>query len=309
VHRILKKRLIIAYSLIHKLNFRNLTLEEININDLKEKKFQLSIKKETIIKKAINLIFSSSYNPAFKIYNYMSRGNIQDTILCLNQKFFNRRWVIEANLTKTLYNAYPYRLKNLICKDIKCKKRSFLIKNLIRSEYQNKLTNDFGYNVHKNSILFPLLCNIFLDKIDKFILKIKKKYNILVKPSEDLFRVQKKNSLSLSKKRISKKNHYSRYREYLNKKKLSLKSYITKKPISLDYIRYANHFMIGISSPKYVADKIYTELHLFFKDEGLQFDREKILIKDIEKAYVNFLGFTILKKKNKKITTTSLKNN
>lgn len=79
------------------------------------------------------------------------------------------------------------KFMEILKKDIKCDKTLNLIKSFLQAGYVNNLGN-LAYNylegVLQSSILSPLLCNIYLNELDKFIETIKLKYEINSKSKE-----------------------------------------------------------------------------------------------------------------------------
>uniref|UniRef100_A0A7S1N9C1 Reverse transcriptase domain-containing protein n=1 Tax=Eutreptiella gymnastica TaxID=73025 RepID=A0A7S1N9C1_9EUGL len=82
----------------------------------------------------------------------------------------------------------------------------------------------------------------------------------------------------------------------------------TSKNIRVLYIRYADDFIVGVSGPLSLANKIKSSIGNFIKKElALELSEEKTLVTDINRKPVLFLGYNIRIDTSKKIKKVHMK--
>lgn len=60
--------------------------------------------------------------------------------------------------------------------------------------------------------------------------------------------------------------------------------------IKINYIRYADDFIIGVTGPKSLAKDIYKEVDSYLKEIELNLNKEKTLLTDFTYNPIKFLG-------------------
>lgn len=136
--------------------------------------------REKIVQKAILIVLEQFYEKQFLEFSHGFRpGKGTHTAMKnLEAQFQSVHYIIEADFSKAFDTIQHSALMEIIKEDIKCEKTLKLIKSGLKAGYI-----EFG-NLHDNltmgtpqgSILSPILCNIYLNKLDKFIEEIKKEH-------------------------------------------------------------------------------------------------------------------------------------
>lgn len=97
--------------------------------------------------------------------------------------FQSAHYVIEADFSKAFDSISHHALMGIIKEEITCEKTLKLIKTGLKAGYfeLGELHHNLTTGTPQGSILSPLLCNIFLHKLDEYIEELKKKYHKGVK--------------------------------------------------------------------------------------------------------------------------------
>lgn len=137
--------------------------------------------REKIVQKAILLIMERYYEPQFL---YTSHGfrpgkGTHTAIQQLESTFQSAHYVIEADFSKAFDTISHELLMDVLKNDIKCEKTLKLIRSGLKAGYSEfgNLHNNLSSGTPQGSILSPILCNIFLHKLDNFIEELKLEYN------------------------------------------------------------------------------------------------------------------------------------
>ena len=195
-------------------------------------------------------------------------------------------------------------LLNLLGKRIKDKKFLKLIHQLLKSGIldQNKFEHSLS-GTPQGGIVSPLLFNIYMFELDKFIYEniIKEIQTKPLKQRKDktwqnlgykikkLYQQWKSSSLDNKAKEL-----YLKPLKELQKKRLSIFSYDIKSiPKTVVYARYADDWVLLITESKQDADTYKRQIRGFIKDTlRMTLDPNKTLISHLDDGF-SFLGFTI----------------
>jgi len=131
----------------------------------------------------------------------------------------------------------------------------------------------------QGGILSPLLSNIYLHELDRFMEKLNMENQGPIKPSN-----RKKNPTALSLLRRGEKSTYHKLR--IPSRITNEEGYRTSK-----YLRYADDFLVGVVGPRHMAEKIREQINTFLQDElKINLSMEKTNITHISKE-IPFLGY------------------
>jgi group II intron reverse transcriptase/maturase len=256
-----------------------------------------------IVQTAMLMVLEAIFEPSFKKTSHGFRpGRGWHTALkMVKNTFSNINWVLEGDISKC-YDAIDYDiLLNLIKKKVSCEKTITLVKKSLRNSYRDK-----GYLVYpkvgtfQDNSLSPLLCNIYLHEFDIFMEDCKKSFNKGIR--------RRKNP---AYQKIQHQIHYKKTFKTREKKDLvkQLKSLASKDFLDpdfrrLQYIRYADDFLVGIIGRYEESVGIRQKIKDFLSEKlSLNLNLDKTQITHLNKEGIRFLG-TFIKgnqKKEKKV--------
>ncbi len=260
---------------------------------------------DKIIQEVIRLILNSVYEPVFLKCSHGFRANKGcHTALKAIKEFNGIKWFIEGDIKGCFDNINHNKLIEIIGRKIKDHRFLVLINKFLKAGY----LEDWKYNrtysgTPQGGIISPILSNIYLHELDKYVLEIADNFN---KKADKYLNKEYKLTASMIERlsgRINRaKDENERndliglYREYRKKMlKLPCKSQTDKK---LKYIRYADDFLIGVNGSKKDCKQIKEQIKEFIRNDlKMELSDEKTLITH-SSTTVKFLGYYISVRRN-----------
>lgn len=254
--------------------------------------------REKIVQKAILLVLEQFYEKQFleSSHGFRPGKGTHTAMKRLEAQFQSVHFIIEADFSKAFDTIQHKALLGIIKEDIKCEKTIKLIKSGLKAGYV-----EFG-NLHDNltmgtpqgSILSPLLCNIYLNKLDKFmeVIKIESENGTKRKKNLEYMKIQNKTKYWRKKGYdISKPVEYQEMFRLLT----TIPSIRRDESFTrIQYVRYADDFVIGVEGSYTMTKEILQRVEEFVtKELKLKFNPEKTGITNYSEKPVDFLGFKI----------------
>lgn len=175
-----------------------------------------------------------------------------------------------------------------IKKVIKCQRTVELINKALQAGYidpDTKQLNTSSVGTPQGSVLSPLLCNIVLHELDKFIEELRRSYNKGEKRRPNPAYVK-----------LNSRRRYIRDPILRAKSLTEMRRLLASDPMDPDfrrlkYVRYADDFVILIIGPYSDAVKIREKVKNVLKSQcGLELNVDKTVISNIQKEGFKFLG-------------------
>ena len=238
---------------------------------------------DKIVQRSIQIVLELIFEPSFLKNSHgfrPDRGTYTALEMVKNQ-FHKVTWVIKGSIS-WCFNTNSPILLSLLRKKISCDKTISLI-------YKGLETNSIDVfsrfvDFPQKSILSPILCNIYLHELDKFVFQLKCNFD---KDSQ-----YKSTSESYCNEKFVD-------RKCLKVSNLSLFNFNFKR---LYFIRHLDNFVVGIMGSFQDALKIKKTINEFLKNQlKLNLNSDKFKISHVKKEDIFFLG-TIIKsnwRKNK----------
>ncbi|TRX89120.1 hypothetical protein FHL15_009986 [Xylaria flabelliformis] len=245
--------------------------------------------REKVIQKAIELILRTIWEPLFceSSHGFRPNRSIKSALRILMLKGDDFAWVIQGDISKSFDNI-PHRIiLNNLRKEIMCEPFIRIIENMINCGSKNMETNVTSYSdkgTPQGNVASPVLANIVLNNLDKFMESYKSKFECGKK------RALNKEYISLRNKRAYTSD--PELKKSLLQQMLKVSSVDRSDPKfkRLLYIRYADDFVILVTGSHQDAIRIRRHVKDYLATHtGLELNEEKTTVSPTSEPFI-FLG-------------------
>ena len=208
-------------------------------------------------------------------------------------------WFLEFNIRKRDDTISRRILVNILREDIQDQRFFNLIHKMFNTKTVNLLpSNQPSESVPQGSILSPLLCDLYLSKLDQEVKRIQVEYNSSQRKRRENPVFHNLTRVTLDEKRQLEFNRY-KIRRLLKKrirrayqKGISKTDYNDPNFVRIFYVRYADDFLFGVIGSKILVKKVQNRVSQFLKS-SLQLEVSKTTIIHSTAGMVNFLGIQV----------------
>jgi group II intron reverse transcriptase/maturase len=247
-----------------------------------------------LVQEVIRLILNAYYEPQFSEHSHGFRPERGcHTALRDIKKWGGTTWFIEGDISQCFDKLDHQILLSILKEHIHDEPFIKLIRELLEAGY----LEDWKYYTRlsgtpQGGVLSPLLANIYLDTLDRYIDqelipectkgKRRKRNAAYDTLSWDIHRLRKQGRTEEAK--------------LLRQQMQQLPSYDPEDPDfrRLKYVRYADDFLLGFTGPKSEAGEIKHKLEEFLREQlKLELSQAKTLITHARTEQARFLGYEI----------------
>jgi retron-type reverse transcriptase len=265
-----------------------------------------TILRDKILQQAIKLGIEPLFESTFLdcSHGFRPGKNTRTAVRYIDAKFQSCHYIIEAGFSKEFGSMQHDKLIEILEEQITCPKLLDLIRSELKAGYFEfgKLHENFADGTLPGSILSPLLCNIFLHKLDMYMEEIKIQHNVGIKRAKNKQYEKLANAIKYMRSKGQNKSHASKFKSLI-KQLLSVPSLRHDSSyVRIQYIRYADDFIIGVEGSYTLATTIKHKVEDWLKHTlKLKMEPTKTCITKYSKTPVKFLGYTIMAPKIKGI--------
>ena len=283
----------------------------INKQNKKKRPLGLPTFTDKLIQEAMRMIIEAIYEPIFSKHSHGFRPNrsCHTALKEITKGFTGIRWFIEGDIKGCFDNIDHHILISIINDKVKDARIIQLLWKFLRAGYlENWQYNSTYSGTPQGGIISPLLANIYLNELDRFVKNIKDSFDAPQKRkfTPDYERVREK------VKRLSKKikDTEGEQRKLLIIEWKKARQAMMKTPSksqtdkSIKYVRYADDFIIGINGSKEECQEIKQRITEFMQKRlHMELSEEKTLITH-SSEYAHFLGYDICVRRSNQIKNT-----
>lgn len=253
---------------------------------------------DKLIQEIIREILEAIYEPLFSENSHGFRPNrsCHTALMQIKRTCTGSSWVIEGDI-QSYFDTIDHEIMiKILNRKIDDGRFLELIMRFLKAGY---MENGIAYNTitgaPQGGIVSPILSNIYLNELDSKMDAIKNKYT--------KGKYRKVNpEYSRLKNKISHRRKKNRYYEVKNldrqMRKLPSRDVMDRDYVRINYIRYADDFVVFIIGSLSLAKQIKAEISIFLKAElKLKLHDKKTLITNILNDKIRFLGYDIKKAK------------
>ena len=263
---------------------------------------------DKLIQEAIRMILEAIYEPIFSDYShgFRPKRSCHTALAQIKKEFTGARWFIEGDIKGCFDNINHAILVEIINQKIKDARFLKLIRLFLKAGYMEDWKYHETYSgCPQGGIISPILANIYLNELDRHVMKIKKEFDVATKTR---YTPEYTKLVGLRKRLHNKiKNSNGIEREKLIEEYKSATAQMLKLPAKqcddkkIKYVRYADDFLIAVNGNRQDCEKIKQELTEFISTTlKMELSQEKTLITH-SNTPARFLGYTVRVRRDQQI--------
>jgi retron-type reverse transcriptase len=270
---------------------------------------------DKVVQEVIRLILEAIYEPIFSSLSFGFRGKgAHEALKHVENKFRWVDWVIEGDMEQFYSTIDHHILVKCLSERIKDERFLSLIWKLLGCgifEYGRQRLSDCS--ISQGSIVASILSNIYYHKLDEHVNKIISDFSTKClskrKTSEQKILEDKTTKIpgqlgKLSKNNLAKTLLIKEIKSIRLERGKILR--LLETPIRIEYVRYGDIWMIGISGEKALAEQIKSDIIYFTKKKlKQQVHSIKTKVTNIRKGKAHFLGYAIFRSKEDRFLSYS----
>ena len=259
---------------------------------------------DKLVQEVVRMLLEPIYENSFEdtSHGFRPRKSCHTALRMIQNRFVRCKWFVEGDI-KGFFDNIDHNVMILILrKKIKDERFLRLIRKFLNAGYMEDHQLHQSYSgTPQGGIISPILANIYLDQFDKYMAELKKRFdcgdkravNVEYRKLSDK-RIRLKRKLAQTQSEEEKRFLLGSIRE-LDKvhKSIPCKNPMDTHFRRLQYVRYADDFLIGIIGAKEDAQAVKQEIGAYIAEQlKLELSDEKTLVtKATDRA--KFLGFEI----------------
>ena len=261
----------------------------------KKRPLGMPVWSDKLVQEVIRLILDAYYDPQFseRSHGFRPKRGCHTALREVYHTWLGTAWLIEGDISQCFDKLNHELLLEILSEQIHDGRFIKLMRELLDAGYMEEWTfNKTLSGVPQGGIVSPILSNILLDKLDKYV-----ENDLIPKYTKGVTR-----GLNHEYDRLMNRSRYHRQRgnvekaEELRKQAQTLPSRDANDPDyrRLKYVRYADDFLLGLNGPKSEAEEIKQALRDFLRQElKLELSEEKTLITHAKSEAAKFLGYEV----------------
>lgn len=264
---------------------------------------------DKLIQEVVRMILEAIYEGHFEYTSHGFRPNrsCHTALAHIQKEFSGAKWFVEGDIKGFFDNINHDVLINILKERIADERFIRLVRKFLKAGYIEKWQYHNTYSgTPQGGIISPILANIYLDKLDKYIKEYIAKFDNgkkrkFSRKSMDFSNARKRTVRSL--KSIKDEKQKAQLILELKAIEQGRAKYPNGEEMDADYrrmkyARYADDFLVGIIGSKQDAQQIKENIKNFLADKlALELSDEKTLITHTEKP-AKFLGYEITVRKS-----------
>ena len=259
---------------------------------------------DKLVQEVVRMLLESIYEGSFADTSHGFRPNRScHTALRMIQNRFTRcKWFVEGDIKGFFDNIDHAVMIDILRKRIKDERFLRLIRKFLNAGYmENNWLHQSYSGTPQGGIISPILANIYLDQLDKHMAELKQRFDKGDKRAYNPEYLKMSNRRTVLRKKLE-RTTAPEEKAYVLAQIQALdeihKSIPCKDPMDayfrrLQYVRYADDFIIGIIGSKADAQAVKQEISQFISETlRLELSDEKTLVTKAT-GRAKFLGFEI----------------
>lgn len=267
----------------------------------------ISSSDDKLVEEIIKMILESIYDPTFSIYSHGFRPSrsCHTALLQIQRNFTGIKWFVEGDIKSYFDTIDHHTLINILRRRINDEAFIELVWKFLKAGYLENWEYTATYSgIAQGSGISPTLANVYLNELDKFMERYKTEFDKGTGRIRNNEYSRRQSHRQRCKDKIRKE--WESYSEQEKKEAIhrlaELKRELQKVSMGdpmdegykrIQYVRYADDFLIGVIGSKRDAEKVKRDIGTFLKDTlKLELSAEKTLVTNSNNK-ARFLGYDI----------------
>jgi len=264
---------------------------------------------DKLVQEVIRMILEAIYEGSFEncSHGFRPDRSCHTALDQIQTRFTGTKWFIEGDIKGFFDNIHHDILISILKERIADERFIRLIRKFLNAGYIEDWVYHKTYSgTPQGGIISPILANIYLDKLDKYmqeyILKFNKGKDRKRNPEYRKLEVKRRNLVEKLKKSETKADKDKILKDIrqveMERREVPYSLPMDDSYKRMQYVRYADDFLIGVIGSKKDCEIVKKDIAEFlFQKLGLELSQEKTLITHGQKK-ARFLGYSIYVRKS-----------
>ncbi|MDE0243508.1 MAG: reverse transcriptase domain-containing protein [Candidatus Kaiserbacteria bacterium] len=253
---------------------------------------------DKLLQATMKILLEAYYEPTFskRSHGFRSGKGCHTALMQITQSHRNVSWFIEGDIKGFFDNVDHEILLEIMATKIEDQRFLRLVKYLLKAGYFEDWKWNATYSgTPQGGVISPLLANIYLDVFDKWVEEeLMPLYNRGREEQGGRKRNPEYRKYEHARSKAKQKGDVEAYKKY-GKLMKSVPTVIEDDSYrKLEYVRYADDFLLSFAGPKKEAEEIRESVRNFLEKELLlELSLEKTLITHARSEKAKFLGYEL----------------
>ena len=250
---------------------------------------------DKLVGEVVRLLLEAFYEPQFSdtSHGFRKFRGCHTALREINNTWTGTAWFVEGDISDCFGSLDHEILLGILAEKIRDNRFLRLIRNMLKAGYLEDWTyRDTLSGVPQGGTVSPILSNVYLDKLDKFV-----EQELIPQYTRGATRAANpayRQADALLRRARRRGDRAEARRLFLEMRALPSTDPMDPGYRRLKYIRYADDHILGFTGPKAEAEEIKAGLAEFLRETlGLELNQQKTLITHARSQRARFLGYDI----------------
>ena len=259
---------------------------------------------DKLVQEVIRMMLAAIYEGSFEHCSHGFRPNrgCHTALSAIKKTFTGAKWFIEGDINGFFDNIDHDILVGILAERISDERFLRLIRKFLKAGYLEEWVFNRTYSgTPQGGIISPILANIYLDRLDKYVREYIRTFDKGDNRKPDTAYAKYALRKIRAERKLKIVNDEKSRRFYLERIKACCEARKNRPSLNemdesyrrMKYVRYADDFLIGVIGSKEDCVKIKEDIKCFLREKlNLELSDEKTLITNTKKT-AKFLGYEI----------------